>query len=291
MVNADTRAESIVKILLALIFGVFCITQFLAQKTDSHAPVTYPAEKRYGVVITGGSNALFGVAVSEMPEALGPGFNLSLPAEGKFDLDLDYISWLKRAGEEAPLAIDSPLSFWWPETIRPGEFHQGRHKTGKRRLLPEKSLLRTLIPLQTAFSAAPYEYEKDVRGDLARHHCDDGALLIPLALSSERLRRTAAASGYFARRLSSIRTATHARTAVLRVPPMFVSEATRQRVEPVLKNILADFRAQGIPVLQQQAILTTDRALFCDDVHHPNAEGRTLFTTDLVRALEKQSAD
>lgn len=286
MVNADTRAESIVKILLALIFGVFCITQFLAQKTDSHAPVTYPAEKRYGVVITGGSNALFGVAVSEMPEALGPGFNLSLPSEGKSNLDTDYISWLKQAGVRTPLAIDSPVSFWWPETIRPGGFNKGRHKTGKRNLLPEKSLLRALIPLQTVAL-----YEKDVRGDLARHHCDDGALLIPLALSSERLRRIAAASGYFARRLSSIRTATHARTAVLRVPPMFVSEATRQRVEPVLKNILADFRAQGIPVLQQQAILTTDRALFCDDVHHPNAEGRTLFTTDLVRALEKQSAD
>lgn len=274
--------EQTAKVVLMLIFAVYCVVQWAVGRTDGVADgeYPYPGGRIFDVVITGGSNALFGVSARQMTGNLGSVSNWALPSEGGGGFD--YVDWIKLAGLKTRWVVDSPIKFWYPQEIgRPAA-------TG---WLPKQSLLSALkawmFPAAAAQAAAQAAaaYRKDGTGDLAQHVCHDR--FFPLRVTAATLRQTAASSVYFAQRLAAIRVATQAQEVAFRVPPVWVTESTRRRIQPQLQTLLADFRAQGIPVLEQQVILMTDKALFCDASHHPNPVGRAQVTADLVRALLK----
>jgi hypothetical protein len=274
------RFEIVAKSVLVLVFILYCVAQlvFGNDKTSPKTSNPYRGGVYIDVAISGGSNALYGVSAREMEDDLGAVVNLAMPYEGVGRIN--YVDWLAQAGIKTRLVVDSPIAFWSNNNLR----RQERKDTSVFNLLPHQSLQSFLLTLLAPHAVSDTDvFERDARGDLIRHVCND--MFFPFSVTIATLRRTGASYEYFAERLETIREATRAKRIAFRVPPIWVTESTKRHIEPMLRHVIAEFRAHGIPVVEQQAMLITDKTFFCEVAHHPNSTGRAYFSADLVQAL------
>lgn len=276
MAVVKIKIEFLIKLILILIFLVFFVLNI--QDGDlSNSLTTIQKNGSYHVVITGGSNAMYGLSADKIKSNAGDTINLSLPAEGI--IFNNYANWLAKLNVKTHIVIYSPISFW---DAKVNEFASPSLMQQFQSLFPKINLMRYIVNL---FAPPSNVYLRNTVGDLAEFDCKND--LLNWKSSVNYVARAIAASRNFKERMAIIQNATHADVVALRIPPLLVSPIDKAQIEKDIGAVIASYRDQGILVLEEPVWTSVDKSLFCDYAHHPNEAGRIFFTENFISALKK----
>jgi hypothetical protein len=275
MVAGKIKKEIILKFFLAFSFVCFLIIN-LIQNDLSNGSLVIPTNNVYKIIITGGSNSMYGLDAASFQKSFGLSVNLSLPNEG--GVFSNYVNWLNKINASTHIVIYSPISFW---DVKENQTAKSSLIQQFRSLFPKISLMRYIANL----FIQPENYPRNEVGDLTEFNCKN--YFQNWKSTKNYAERAIAASHHFKYRMSIIRDVTHADIVVLRIPPLFVSEIDKPRIEKEIREVVASYRTQGILVLEEPFLLTTNATLICDYAHHPNEAGRAFFTQNYINALKK----
>jgi hypothetical protein len=276
MVVGKIKTENKIKLFLFFIFIVFFIQNLINNDLPNES-INVPTNSSYKVIITGGSNAMYGLRAESFESNFGRTANLSLVSEG--GIFLNYSNWLKKINASTHIVIYSPISFW---DAKENEFEDLSLIQQFQSLFPKISLTRYIVNL---FVPPSNIYLRNTVGDLEKFDCKND---LPNWKSSVNyVERAMAASRNFKKRMAIIRDATHADIVVLRIPPLLVSAIDKAQIEKDIRAVVASYRDQGILVLEEPVWTSVDKSLFCDYAHHPNEAGRIFFTENFISALKK----
>jgi hypothetical protein len=276
MVVVKIKIEFLIKLILILMFLVFFILN-LIDRDLSNSFTTAQKNGSYNVVVTGGSNAMYGLSAEKIKSNSGESINLSLPAEGM--IFNNYVTWLTKLNVKTHAVIYSPISFWDVKELDEQDLSLIQKI---QNLFPKISLLRYLTNL---FSHTSFNPPRNSHGDLVEFKCNTN--FFEWKASNDYIKRALAATNHFKRRMSEIRKATNAEIVILRIPPLFVSNSDKNLIEPKIQEVITSYQRQGILVLQEPVVLSSEKSFFCDHAYHPSEAGRYFFTENYIDGLKK----
>lgn len=273
---AVVKINYLIKSILVFIFVSFFILNIL-NRDLSNDLTTIQKNSSYSVVITGGSNVMYGLNAKKIEDNFGDAVNLSLPSEGV--VFNNYIAWLTKLNVKTHTVIYSPISFW---DVKESDAKDPSLRQRIQELFPKISLLRYLT---TVFSNNSFYPRKNSNGDLDQFKCSND--IFEWKATDGYIKRALLASNHFKQRMAAIRRATNAEIVILRIPPLFVSAIDKNMYEPRIQEVIASYQSQGMLILQERVVLSTDKTFFCEHAHHPSDTGRAFFTQNFIDALKK----